>query len=102
MRRGLALSQPLPIRNMPGYKNFWYLEYPAKWWMGIRVEKPVFAPGNEYYGVFGSPYLETVFEGPETSSRTPQPPGRTPQPPRPTRGTSRCSCCPAGPPDCPS
>jgi hypothetical protein len=41
----------------------------------IRVDRPLFALGDEHYGVFGSPFLELVWDqGGEKGQRPRKPP----------------------------
>ncbi len=59
---GIVLSEPLPIKCMPHYKR-WLPLLPAVYaFSKLRVYVPVYALGNQYYGTFGSPLLETVYE----------------------------------------
>jgi hypothetical protein len=59
---GLTLSEPLPIYCLPHYLRWLPLKPLLYLFTEIRVEQPVFAIGNEHYGTFGSPYLETVLD----------------------------------------
>ncbi|HVS40525.1 MAG TPA: YiiX/YebB-like N1pC/P60 family cysteine hydrolase [Gemmataceae bacterium] len=59
---GLVLSDTLPIRCLPHYRRWLWL-YPAlSTFTKIRVDVPVFALGNRWYGTYGSQLLETVYE----------------------------------------
>ena len=62
---GLHLSEPVPINRLPGYRRWCFLVPAVKLYVAIDMTTPVFALGNEHYGTFASPYLETVYEGPE-------------------------------------
>jgi hypothetical protein len=59
---GLVLSEPLPISCLPHYRRWLWVKPLVTLLTPIRVNVPVFALGNEYYGTFGSPLLETVYE----------------------------------------
>jgi hypothetical protein len=60
---GLNLSEPVPIRRLPGYKYWRFLRPPARLVYGVRVDSLLFSLGNDHYGTFGSKHLETVFLG---------------------------------------
>jgi hypothetical protein len=59
---GLALSEPVPICRLPHYRRYCLLAPLARLTFGVHVDEPVYALGNERYGTFGSPYLETVYD----------------------------------------
>jgi hypothetical protein len=59
---GLVLSDPLPIYCLPHYHRWLWLRPTVQTFTEIRVDVPVFALGNPYYGTYGSPLLETVYE----------------------------------------
>lgn len=58
---GLMLSEELLPRCLPHYLRFAWLGPPAKLFRGIDIDEPLFALGNRYYGIFGSPKLELVY-----------------------------------------
>jgi hypothetical protein len=58
---GVALSEPVALRRFPHYGRYAMLRPLAKLCVGLDVDEPVFAVGNQRYGLFGSPYLEVVF-----------------------------------------
>lgn len=58
---GLELSEPIPLRCLPNYLRYSFLRPAAALVVGIDVNEPVFAPGNECYGMFDSPRLELVY-----------------------------------------
>jgi hypothetical protein len=62
---GLHLSEPIPIYRLPGFRRYCIAAPVMRLVSGINVRTPVFALGNEHYGTFASPLLETVYEGPE-------------------------------------
>jgi hypothetical protein len=59
---GLPLSEPVPINQLPHYRRFCFLAPLAEVVLGVHANEPVFALGNERYGTFGSPHLETVYD----------------------------------------
>jgi Permuted papain-like amidase enzyme, YaeF/YiiX, C92 family len=58
---GLVLSEPVPIRCLPNYLHYRFLRPLAALAADVDVNEPVFAPGNECYGLFGSPQLDLVY-----------------------------------------
>ena len=64
---GLPLSEPVPIRRLPNYASYRLLVPLVELCTDIDPDTPVFAPGNEYYGTYSSPYLEEVFQCEEIS-----------------------------------
>mgnify|MGYP001483034217 CR=1 FL=1 len=83
------LSEPLPIRCLPHYRR-WLPIYPLLIaFSEIRVDVPLYALGNPYYGTYGSPLLETVYEQrPDPREGRRQPPtcdGPSPDRSPPTR-----------------
>jgi hypothetical protein len=69
---GLALSEPVPICRLPHFRRFCLLAPLAYLASGVRVDERVYALGNDRYGTFGSPYLDTVYDArlPEPRSRS--------------------------------
>ena len=61
---GIHLSEPVPINRLPGYRRTCIFVPALEVYMGINVHNPIFALGNEHYGTFASPFLQTVYEGP--------------------------------------
>ena len=59
---GLVLSDPIRIDCLPNYRRFRILQPLVQAVTPIRVTNSIFALGNCYYGTFGSPLLETVYE----------------------------------------
>ncbi len=72
---GVVLSEPLPIYCLPHYRRWLWLRPALNTFTKVRVDVPVYALGNCYYGTFGSPYLETVYE------QSPDPRGDRREPP---------------------
>jgi hypothetical protein len=68
--QGLALSQPVRIGDWQHLTSYPLTTFAIRYGTGlvlerpITLEQPVYLPGNERQGVWGSPLLETVF-GPE-------------------------------------
>ena len=72
---GLVLSDPIPITCMPHYQRWLPIKPLVTLFTPIRVNRKVFALGNQYYGTFGSPLLETVYEqSPDKRENQRQPP----------------------------
>ena len=65
---GLPLSEPLPIRSLPKYHRHRLLGVLIEGLTAIRLDTPVFVPGNEHYGTYASPFLETVYVTAEAAS----------------------------------
>jgi hypothetical protein len=63
----LSLTDPVPLRCFPRYRRFHWVEPIAKRLTGINPDEPVFAVGNDCFGVYGSPKLQLVCEGPRAS-----------------------------------
>jgi hypothetical protein len=69
--QGLALSQPVRIGDWPHLNGYPLTVFAFLYSSGtvldqpITLEQPVYLPGNEFHGVWGSPLLEPVF-GPES------------------------------------
>jgi hypothetical protein len=59
---GLVLSDPIPITCLPHYRRWSVITPLVQTVTPIRVTNEIFALGNPYYGTFGSPLLETVYE----------------------------------------
>ncbi len=58
---GLALTDPVPIRDQPHYVRYSLLGPVARLYAGIQVDEPVFTPGNGQVGTYSSPCLELVY-----------------------------------------
>ncbi len=59
---GLALSEPVPIRCLPHYPRYAWLKPFVERFSELKVDTEIFALGNEHYGLFGSPYLDLVYD----------------------------------------
>jgi hypothetical protein len=64
-RAGLPLSDPVPIRTLPNYRRHRLLGVLVEGLTAIRLDTPVFVPGNDHYGTYASPCLETVYASDE-------------------------------------
>lgn len=64
---GVKLSDPVPIRCLPHYRDYPVLAVVIPRITRVRLDTPVFSIGNESYGIFGSPCLETVYEHAEAT-----------------------------------
>jgi hypothetical protein len=71
---GLALSDPITVRCLPRYNHYRFLGSVAERFTEIRMDEPEFAPGNDYYGTYGSPYLDLVYGGEKRKHGSPKPP----------------------------
>jgi hypothetical protein len=60
---GLALSEPVAIRRLPHYRRYVLVGLAADLLTPLSTEQRVFSPGNRYYGTYGSPFLELIYEG---------------------------------------
>jgi hypothetical protein len=80
--RGLALSKPVRIGDWEHLNDFpltaLTMPYTTRLVVGrpITLEQPVYVPGNDREGVWGSPLLEHVF-GPEPKKSLDPPPRQT-------------------------
>ena len=73
---GITLSQPVPLGDMEHadeyplsmlglqYASGWVLERP------ISFQDPVYMPGNDHHGLWGSPSLVTVFPATDVADRS--------------------------------
>jgi Permuted papain-like amidase enzyme, YaeF/YiiX, C92 family len=59
---GLVLSETVPITCLPHYQRWLPIKPLVTLFTPIQLDRPVFALGNAYYGTYGSPLLETVYE----------------------------------------
>jgi hypothetical protein len=80
---GLALSDPVPIRCLPHYRRYSVLRPLAERLSEVRVDQPVFALGNHWYGTYGSPHLQLVYGGDNRKHRGPPRPPICPPVPFP-------------------
>ncbi len=70
---GLPLSEPIVMRDLPNWKRFPVLTRLAPLVSSIRPETPVIVPGNTRFGIWASPWLETIYQSPY--GRRPDPAG---------------------------
>jgi hypothetical protein len=85
--QGLALSQPVRIGDWENLTSYPLTTFAVLYGTGlvlerpITLEQPVYLPGNERQGMWGSPLLETVFfvrepkRGPAAAPRRAEGPG---------------------------
>jgi hypothetical protein len=59
---GVVLSEPIRIECLPNYRRWRILKPVIQTVTPVRATNAIFALGNPYYGTFGSPLLETVYE----------------------------------------
>lgn len=59
---GLALSDPVPLQDYPRYKDFATWMRIADAVTSLDPEQPVYSPGNDNEGLWGSDRLKTVVE----------------------------------------
>ena len=59
---GLPLSEPVAIRRLPNFHRYRVLGILVESLTPIRLNTPVFVPGNASYGTYASAYLEPVYE----------------------------------------
>jgi|SRR5579884_1868873 len=73
---GLELSEPLPIRCLPHYPRYCLVGLTVRGLTPLDVDRPIYALGNAYYGLYGSPCLELVYEGGVEDDTKRKPPRR--------------------------
>ena len=86
---GLSLSDPIPIRCLPHYHRYSFLRPLAERLSEIRVDQPVFALGNQWYGTYGSPCLQLVYGGDNRKHKGPPKPPTCPPVPFPAEPPGR-------------
>jgi hypothetical protein len=59
---GLPLSEPVPIRCLPGFPKCRWSTILAQLVIDIRLDEPVYSPGNACYGTYSSPLLDLVYQ----------------------------------------
>lgn len=60
---GVCLSDPVRLRCLPRYARYGWLAPILERVTELRPDEPVFNMGNETYGLYASPCLESVYEG---------------------------------------
>jgi hypothetical protein len=84
--QGLALSQPVRIGDWDNLTRYPLTTFAILFSTGlvldppITLEQPVYLPGNERQGMWGSPLLELVFCSPERKRDSATAPGRAEYP----------------------
>jgi hypothetical protein len=71
---GVRLSCPVPIRCLPNFAHYRWLAPLVERFSEFRTEVAVWAPGNDCYGTYSSPYLELVYKGSAVNRRRHKPP----------------------------
>jgi hypothetical protein len=64
---GLTLSEPVRLGEMENAAEFPICMFCFSIFTKLRLDQPVFFPGNERHGIWSSPLLETVYAPPSTS-----------------------------------
>ena len=73
---GISLSQPVPVGDMERAGEFPFsmlgLHYASGWVLDrpISFEDRVYVPGNDHHGLWGSPFLVTVFPATDVAALT--------------------------------
>jgi len=65
---GLDLCQPVPLCCLPNFERYRMLAAVLEKVTKISLQEPVYVPGNDRYGLYASPLLETVYASPETAN----------------------------------
>jgi Permuted papain-like amidase enzyme, YaeF/YiiX, C92 family len=61
---GLTLSEPVLLGNMEHAPEFPICMFMFSYFSPLKLDQPVFFPGNERHGIWSSPLLETVYQPP--------------------------------------
>ena len=61
---GLTLSQPVVLADMENIDQFPLCILGFTSFTKLRLDLPVFFPGNDRHGIWASPLLETIYESP--------------------------------------
>ena len=73
---GVALSEPIALGDMKRANEFPVsmlgLQYASGWVLdrAISFQDRVFMPGNDHHGLWGSPFLLTVFPATDVADRS--------------------------------
>jgi len=65
---GLTLSEPVRLAEMENAQQFPICMFCFSSFTNLRLDLPVFFPGNERHGIWSSPLLETVYAPPAGSA----------------------------------
>jgi hypothetical protein len=65
---GLTLSEPVLLGNMENAPQFPICMFVFSYFSPLKLDQPVFFPGNERHGIWSSPLLETVYQPPGTKA----------------------------------
>lgn len=71
---GLVLSEPVILADMENINQFPLCVLGFTSLTTLKMDQPVFFPGNERHGIWSSPLLETVYESRPANNRAAQPP----------------------------
>jgi hypothetical protein len=61
---GLTLSEPVLLGNMENAPQFPICMFAFATLSPLKLDQPVYFPGNERHGIWSSPLLETVYPAP--------------------------------------
>jgi hypothetical protein len=59
---GVSLSEPVPIRCLPNFCWYRWLTPLTERVTGIRVNEPIYTPGNACFGTYNSPLLDLIYQ----------------------------------------
>lgn len=68
---GYALSEPIPICDLPGFARHTRTIQFVRAVTSIEPDQPVLLPGNERFGVWSNPDLELILDLPDTKVHPP-------------------------------
>ena len=61
---GIPLSEPVLLGDMERASEYPICMYMFQTFSPLKLDQPVFFPGNERHGIWSSPLLQTVYESP--------------------------------------
>ncbi len=64
---GVPLSEPVLLGDMERASEYPICMYLFQVFSPLRLDQPVFFPGNDRHGIWSCPLLETVYESPATN-----------------------------------
>ena len=67
---GLTLSEPVLLADMENINQFPICVLAFTSLTSLKLDQPVFFPGNERHGIWSSALLETVYQSPVQNTRT--------------------------------
>ncbi len=80
---GLALSRPVLLADMENIDQFPLCVLGFTSFTKLKLDQPVFFPGNERHGIWASPLLETIYPAPSSRAGQAPPPPLAPRGPKP-------------------